>query len=219
MLQGLWTSFLLLFLILVLAEASKKGGKNRGGNWNSNRYPNQPGGSWSGWNQGNTGQNWGHNYNPSGGNTYNKQWKPPKPKSNMKMVAAGAAAGAIGGFMLGNAIGNMRYNFDNEREYRYYDNYRNQMPNQVYRPMYGNNMQVSEDRFVSDCFNMTVTEFVIKEDDGKNASEINQLDRIVKTKIIRELCIHEYQKGSGLRVLYSPILSLFVVLFVYFVVQ
>uniref|UniRef100_A0A8C5PAZ1 Prion protein n=1 Tax=Leptobrachium leishanense TaxID=445787 RepID=A0A8C5PAZ1_9ANUR len=147
--QSLWTSFLLLLLliVLVLTEASKKGGKNKGGNWNSNRYPNQPsGGSWSGWNQGNTRQNWGHNYNPSGGNTYNnKQWKPPKPKSNMKMVAAGAAAGAIGGFMLGNAVGNMRYNFDNDREYNYYNNYRNQMPNQVYRPMYGNDMHVSQD--------------------------------------------------------------------------
>ncbi|CAH2274785.1 major prion homolog [Pelobates cultripes] len=216
--QTLWTCFLLIFLILTLTEASKKGKK--GGSWNSNRNPNQPGGSWSGWNQGNTGQNWGQNYYPAGGNSYNnKQWKPPKSKTNMKMVAAGAAAGALGGFMLGNAVGNMRYHFDNDMESRYYNNYRNQMPNQVYRPMYGENMHVSQDRFVSDCFNMTVTEYVIKEDDGKNASEINQLDRSVKTKIIRELCVHEYQRGSGLRVLYSPILSLFVVLFVYFVVQ
>ncbi|XP_053321191.1 major prion protein homolog [Spea bombifrons] len=243
--QSLRTCFLLVTLMLILTEASKKGGKKGGGwnsgnrnpsqsggswsNWNSgNRNPNQPGGSWSSWNSGNRNpnqpggswNNWGQNYNPGGGNAYNnKQWKPPKPKTNMKMIAAGAAVGAVGGFMIGSAVSNMRYSFDNDREYQYYNSYHRQMPNQVYRPMYGENTHVSQERFVSDCFNMSVTEFIIREEEGKNGSNIDPVERSVKTKIIRELCIHEYQRGSGLKVLFSPILSLFVTLFVYFVVQ
>ncbi|KAM8973467.1 major prion protein homolog [Pelodytes ibericus] len=229
-----WTGILLISLIFMLAEASKKG-KNKGGSWgNSNRNPNQPGGSWSNWNSGNrnpnqpggswsnwnSGNNWGQNYNPSGGQNYNnKQWKPPKSKTNMKMVAAGAAVGAVGGFMLGNAVGRMSYHFDNDMESRYYNSYHDRMPDRVYRPMYRDDMRVSQDTFVTDCFNMSVTEYIVKEEEGKNNSEISQVERSVKTKIIRQMCIHEYQRGSGLRLIFSPILSLFVTLCIYFVVQ
>ncbi|KAM9311215.1 major prion protein [Gastrophryne carolinensis] len=241
----------LISLLLVLTEASKKGkskggswgnsGTNRnpsypntGGNWNpshnnpgSNWNPshNQPGSNWnpnagSNWNQGG---GWGTNYNP-GGSSYNNKWKPPKSKPNLKVAAGAAAAGAIGGFMLGNAFSNMRYRFDNDYESRYYNTYRNQMPDQVYRPMYHDNVRVTEDRFVTDCYNTTMTEFVIKPSEGKNSTDPNDTDIKVKSTVIRQMCVSEYRRrpqyygGNGLRLLLNPML-IFISLFVYFVVQ
>ncbi|XP_063788121.1 major prion protein homolog isoform X2 [Pseudophryne corroboree] len=228
-----WTCLVLLSFFLVLTVASKKGGKSKGGGWNSgsNRNPSQPGNTGSNWNPnypGNTGSNWnpgsnmGNNYNP-GGNYNNKQWKPAKSKPNMKMVAGAAAVGAVGGFMLGNAVSNMRYNFDNDNDYRYYNSYQNQMPSRVYRPMYQDNAHVTEDRFVTDCYNMSMTEYVMKPNDGKNVSDID-VDVRVKSTIIRQMCVTEYRQGNGYRgyglmLLGSPSLILFITLFVYFVVQ
>uniref|UniRef100_A0A803KD93 Prion protein n=1 Tax=Xenopus tropicalis TaxID=8364 RepID=A0A803KD93_XENTR len=178
MLRSLWTSLVLISLVCALTVSSKKSGsgKSKTGGWNSgsNRNPNYPGGY--GWNTGgNTGGSWGQPYNPSGGNNFNnKQWKPPKSKTNMKAVAVGAAAGAIGGYMLGNAMGRMSYHFSNPMEARYYNDYYNQMPERVYRPMYRGEEHVSEDRFVTDCYNMSVTEYIIKPAEGKNTSESDQ---------------------------------------------
>ncbi|OCT89950.1 prion protein L homeolog isoform X1 [Xenopus laevis] len=214
--QSLWTCLVLISLVCTLTVSSKKsgGGKSKTGGWNtgSNRNPNYPGGY-----PGNTGGSWGQQpYNPSG---YNKQWKPPKSKTNMKSVAIGAAAGAIGGYMLGNAVGRMSYQFNNPMESRYYNDYYNQMPNRVYRPMYRGEEYVSEDRFVRDCYNMSVTEYIIKPAEGKNNSELNQLDTTVKSQIIREMCITEYRRGSGFKVLSNPWLILTITLFVYFVIE
>ncbi|XP_056427363.1 major prion protein homolog [Hyla sarda] len=237
---------LALIAILILMVASKKGGKSKGGGWSSgtNRNPSNPGNTGSNWNPshtGNTGGNWnphppnpgwntgggwGNNYNPAGSN-YNKQMKPPKTKTNMKMVAAGAAAGALGGFVLGNAISNMRYNFDNDMDSRYYNSYRNQMPNQVYRPTYQDRANVPEERFVTDCYNSSMTEYVIKPNEGKNVSEIDQTEVRVKSTIIRQLCVTEYRRGpqysqaydSGINLLLSQSLTFFITLFVYFVVE
>ncbi|KAM5172878.1 major prion protein [Mantella aurantiaca] len=189
---------------------------NTGGGYNPH-YPNNPG---TNWNQGG-----GYNYNP-GGSNYNKQWKPDKKKTNMKMVAGAAAAGVVGGFVLGSAMSNMRYNFDNDMEHRYYNSYRNQMPNQVYKPQYQGNPYVPEDRFVTDCFNTTMTEYVIKPNEGKNTTEINDTEIKVKSTIIRQMCITEYKRSpeyyaynSGMKMLFSLSLIFFIPLFVYFVVQ
>ncbi|NP_001121414.1 prion protein isoform X2 [Xenopus tropicalis] len=223
MLRSLWTSLVLISLVCALTVSSKKSGsgKSKTGGWNSgsNRNPNYPGGY--GWNTGgNTGGSWGQPYNPSGGNNFNnKQWKPPKSKTNMKAVAVGAAAGAIGGYMLGNAMGRMSYHFSNPMEARYYNDYYNQMPERVYRPMYRGEEHVSEDRFVTDCYNMSVTEYIIKPAEGKNTSEVNQLETRVKSQIIREMCITEYRRGSGFKVLSNPWLILTITLFVYFVIE
>lgn len=189
---------------------------NTGGNYNPN-YPNNPG---SNWNQGG-----GHNYNP-GGSNYNKQWKPDKKKPNMKMVAGAAAAGVVGGFVLGSAFSNMRYQFSNDMDSRYYNNYRNEMPNQVYRPQYQGNPYVSQERFVTDCFNTTLTEYVIKPNEGKNTTDINETEVRVKSTIIREMCVTEYKRSpeyynysSGLKMFFSSSLIFFIPIFVYFVVQ
>ncbi|XP_073415607.1 major prion protein [Dendrobates tinctorius] len=196
---------------------------NTGGNWNP-QYPANPGSNW------NTGGNWGNNYNP-GGSNYNKQFKPPKTKTNMKMVAAGAAAGVVGGYMLGSAVSNMRYNFDNDRDYRYYNSYQNQMPRQVFRPMYQENTYVPQERFVTDCYNMSMTEYVMKPNEAKNVSEIDQTEFSVKSSVIRQLCVTEYKRGneyysgyngypdSGMNLLCSPSLILLITLLVYFVVE
>lgn len=144
----------------------------------------------------------------------------------MKMVAGAAVAGVVGGYVLGSAVSNMRYNFDNDMDSRYYNSYRNQMPNQVYRPEYQGNPYVPEDRFVTDCFNTTMTEFVIKPNEEKNTTEISDTEYRVKTTIIRQMCITEYRRtpqysgyNSGLRMLFSSSLIFFISLFVYFVVQ
>ncbi|XP_075063482.1 major prion protein [Mixophyes fleayi] len=218
------TCLVLVSFFLVLTVASKKGGKNKGGGWN-NRNPSYPGNTGSNWNPnypGNTGSNWnpGSNYNP-GGSNYNKQWKPPKSKTNMKMVAGAAAIGGVGGFLLGSAVSNMRYNFDNDMDNRYYNRYQNDMPRQVYRPVYENNAYVTEDRFVTDCYNMSLTEYVSKPTEGQNVSDV---EIRVKSTVIRQLCVTEYRRGPvypghGLRLLVSPSFILFIALFVYFVVQ
>ncbi|KAM4747389.1 major prion protein homolog [Rhinophrynus dorsalis] len=232
MLRRVWTTVILLSLVFVLTVVSKKGGgKSKTGGWNtgsnrnpsypgSNRNPSYPGNTGTNWNPGNTGTNWGHNYNPGGGQNYNnKQWKPPKSKTNMKAVAGAAAVGAVGGFMLGNAIGNMRYHFNNDMEYQYYNRYQNQMPDRVYRPVYRDNEYVSEDRFVTDCYNMSVTEYIVKPTQGKNSSEVNSVETSVKTQIIREMCITEYRRGSGMMLFSNPWLVLSITLIIYFVVQ
>ncbi|CAI9560580.1 unnamed protein product [Staurois parvus] len=189
---------------------------NTGGGYNPH-YPNNPG---TNWNQGG-----GYNYNP-GGSSYNKQWKPDKKKTNMKMVAGAAAVGVVGGFVLGNAMSNMRYNFDNDMDYRYYNSYRNQMPNQVYKPQYQGSPYVPEDRFVTDCVNTTMIEYVIKPNEGKNTTEVNETEVRVKSTIIRQMCVTEYQRSpeywgqnSGLKIFFSSSLIFSISLFVYFVVQ
>ncbi|KAM4678359.1 major prion protein homolog isoform 1-T2 [Discoglossus pictus] len=238
--KTLHTCIVIISLFLLLAEASKKGGK-KGGGWNSgnnnrnpsypggnqnpsypnypgnaggNRNPNYPGNTW------NTGNSWGHNYNPSGGSSFNnKQFKPPKAKTNMKMVAGAAVAGAAGGFLLGNAIGNMRYHFNNDDEYRYYNRYSNQLPDRVYRPMYDDQRGVSRDRFVTDCYNMTVTEYIINVDTKQNSSEVDPIGNSVKKQMIREMCITEYARGYGLKLFSNPWLVIFIGIFVHFVIQ
>ncbi|KAG8440919.1 hypothetical protein GDO86_006598 [Hymenochirus boettgeri] len=220
MLRNLWSSLILISVVFLLTVSSKKGGgKSKTGGWNSgsNRNPSYPGGgTWNTWNSGN---NWGNPYNPGAGTNFNnKQWKPPKSKTNMKMMAGAVAVGAVGGFMLGNAVGRMRYHFDNDMDSRYYDRYYNQMPNQVYRPMYRDNSYVSEDRFVSDCYNMSVTEYIEKPSEGKNTSDLNQQEIRVKKQIIREMCIYEY-RSDGFKLLSNLWLTLTITLFVYFVVE
>ncbi|XP_040270398.1 major prion protein homolog [Bufo bufo] len=246
MAKSFWIYIALISSFFILTVASKKGkGKsggwdsrgnrnpsypgNTGSNWNpnnpgntgSNWKPNQPGNPGSNWNQGGS---WGNNYNP-GGSNYNKQFKPPKTKTNMKMVAGAAVAGAVGGFVLGNAVSNMRYSFDNDMDRRYYNSYQNQMPNQVYRPSYVGNPHVTEDRFVTDCYNMTMTEYVMKPSDGKNGSDVDPAEYRVKSTIVRQLCVSEFKRGpeyyngSELNLLFSPKLILFITLFVYFVVE
>ncbi|XP_068130923.1 major prion protein homolog [Hyperolius riggenbachi] len=266
--RTLWTCLALISLLLVLTEASKKGGKSKGGGWGSsgsNRNPSYPGNTGSNWNPGqrnpnypgNTGSNWnpgqqnphypanpgggwnqgggsnwnqgggwGNNYNP-GGSNYNKQFKPPKNKPNMKMVAGAAVAGAVGGFVLGNAFSNMRYSFDNDRESQYYNNYRNQMPNQVYRPMYQENTHVTEDRFVTDCYNSTMIEYVGKPAEEKNGTDVNEVEFKVKSTIIRQMCVSEFRRGpeymgynaSGLRLPFSLSAIFFISLFVHLLSQ
>lgn len=248
MAKTFWIYLTLISCFLILTVASKKGGKNKGGGWNSgsNRNPSNPGNTGSNWNPSNpggwnpsntgnrnpanpgsnwnTGGNWGNNYNP-GGSNYNKQFKPPKSKTNMKMVAGAAAVGAVGGFMLGNAVSNMRYRFDNDMDSRYYNSYQNQMPSRVYRPMYQENSHVTEDKFVTDCYNMSMTEYLYKPNEGKNITDVDQTEVRVKSTIIRQLCVTEYKRGpeyyggSGLKHLFSPSFILFMTLFVYFVVE
>ncbi|XP_073509758.1 major prion protein [Phyllobates terribilis] len=253
MAKRFWIHLALISFFLVITVTSKKGGKSKGGGWSSgtNRNPSNPGNTGSNWNPShtgntggnwnphypanpgsnwNTGGNWGNNYNP-GGNNYNKQFKPPKSKTNMKMVAAGAAVGAVGGFMLGSAVSNMRYSFDNDMDSRYYNSYQSQMPRQVYRPMYQQNSYVPEERFVTDCYNMSMTEYVMKPNEAKNVSDIDQTEFRVKSSVIRQLCVTEYKKGneyysgyngypgSGMNLLCSPSLILFITLLVYFVVE
>ncbi|XP_069799358.1 major prion protein homolog [Dendropsophus ebraccatus] len=238
---------LALISVLILTVASKKGGKSKGGGWSSgtNRNPSYPGNTGSNWNPshpGNTGGNWnphypanpgsnwntgggwGNNYNP-GGSNYNKQFKPPKSKTNMKMVAAGVGVGALGGFMLGNAVSNMRYSFANDMDSRYYDSYRNQMPDRIYRPMYRDNTYVTEDRFVSDCYNTSMTEYKVTP--IENATDADQTEIRVKSTVIRQLCVTEYRRapeygygyGKGMNLLVSPGFILFIALFVYFMVE
>ncbi|KAG8574721.1 hypothetical protein GDO81_009293 [Engystomops pustulosus] len=244
-------SFFLILAVTSKKGSKSKGGgwnsgsnrnpsypSNTGTNWNagSNRNPSYPGNTGSNWNPShtgntggnwnphNTGSNWGNNYNP-GGSNYNKQFKPPKTKTNMKMVAGAAAVGAVSGFMLGSAVSNMRYRFDNDMDYRYYNSYQNQMPNRVYRPAYEGNPYVPEDRFVTDCYNTSMTEYVFKPNDGKNVSEIDQTELRVKSTVIRQLCVTEYRRGNyndygaGLHLLFSPSLILLITLFGYFVVE
>ncbi|KAG9488876.1 hypothetical protein GDO78_005070 [Eleutherodactylus coqui] len=167
-----------------------------------------------------------------------KKWKPgkskthkdyghagTKSKTNMKYVAGAAVAGGVGGFMLGNAVSNMRYNFDNDMDSRYYNNYQSQMPNRVYRPRYEDNSYMTEYRFVTDCYNMSMSEYGIKPNEGKNVSEVDQTEVRVKSTVIRQLCVSEYKRipnnyrGSGMNLLFSQSLIIFITLFVYIVVE
>ncbi|XP_066446103.1 major prion protein-like [Eleutherodactylus coqui] len=190
---------------------------NSGGNWNLQEPPN-PRNNWNPQKPANPGSYW----NP-GGSLKKKQSKPPKSKTNMKYVSGAAVAGGVVGFMLGNAVSNMRYRFDNDMDSRYYNSYQSQMPNRVYRPMYQDNSYMTENRFVTDCYNVSMNEYVIKPNEGKNDSDIDQTEVRVKSTVIRQLCVSEYKRGSihpiisGINLLFSPSLSLFITLFVYFV--
>ncbi|KAG9488877.1 hypothetical protein GDO78_005071 [Eleutherodactylus coqui] len=202
---------------------------NSGSNWNP-QEPTNPRNNWNPQKPANPGSYWnpqkpanpGSNWNP-GGSLKKKQSKPPKSKTNMKYVSGAAVAGGVGGFMLGNAVSNMRYRFDNDMDSRYYNNYQSQMPNRVYRPMYQDNSYMTENRFVTDCYNVSMNEYVIKPNEGKNDSDIDQTEVRVKSTVIRQLCVSEYKRGSihpiisGINLLFSPSLSLFITLFVYFV--
>nr|XP_033803326.1 major prion protein homolog [Geotrypetes seraphini]XP_033803327.1 major prion protein homolog [Geotrypetes seraphini]XP_033803328.1 major prion protein homolog [Geotrypetes seraphini]XP_033803329.1 major prion protein homolog [Geotrypetes seraphini]XP_033803330.1 major prion protein homolog [Geotrypetes seraphini] len=189
---------------------------NTGGTWgNQNRNPSYPGSNWN---------NWGQNYNPyGGGSSYNnKQWKPyNKPKPNMKMMAgaavAGAVAGGIGGYALGNAVGRSRIFFDDDYQRQYYNYHSNQFPDRVYRPQYYDNQRVTEDIFVNDCFNYSMTEFVMKPSAEKNINETDAMEIQVMQHVIRQLCIREYRMASGAEILTFSSLVLCVLLFISFV--
>ncbi|XP_069474964.1 major prion protein homolog [Ambystoma mexicanum] len=223
-----------LILVAVLwadTSLAKKGGKSKtGGGWGSNTNNRNTGGTWTNWNSGtnnnwNAGGNRGQNYNPQGGGSnFNKQWKPPKSKPNMKMVAgaavAGALAGGVGGYVLGNAMGRMRYNFDNQDDYSYYNQHSGRMPERVYRPRYVDDRPVTEERFVTDCYNMSAIEYIYKYDDGKNNSDVDPVEARVKSHVITQMCRSEYRMGNGVRKFFSdPFLVMSILLFLYFVVQ
>ncbi|XP_030057702.1 major prion protein [Microcaecilia unicolor] len=188
---------------------------NTGGTW-GNRNPSYPGSNWN---------NWGQNYNPyGGGSSYNKQWKPHnKAKPNMKMMAgaavAGAVAGGIGGYALGNAVGRSRIFFDDDYQRYYYNQHPNQFPDRVYRPQYNTNQRVTEDIFVNDCFNYSMTEYVVKPSVEKNVNETDAMETQVMQHVIRQLCIREYQMASGAKILTPPSLVLCVLLFISLVTQ
>lgn len=221
--------WVLVLIVIIWAETSlaKKGSKSKtGGGWGNNNNNRNTGGTWTNWNSGtnwNSRGNPNQNYNPQGSN-FNKQWKPPKSKPNMKMVAgaavAGAVAGGIGGFVLGNAVGRMRYNFDNQDDYYYYNQHAGRMPERVYRPNYIDNRPVTEERFVTDCYNMSATEYIYKNDEGKNASDVDPAEVRVKSLVITQMCRSEYRMGNGVQLFFSdPLLVITVLLLLYFVVQ
>uniref|UniRef100_A0A6I8MZF9 Major prion protein n=1 Tax=Ornithorhynchus anatinus TaxID=9258 RepID=A0A6I8MZF9_ORNAN len=215
------------------ALAKKPKPRPGGGGWNSgNRYPGQPanpggwghpqggGASWGhpqgggaswGHPQGG-GSNWGHPQgggaswgHPQGGG-YSK-YKPDKPKTGMKHVAGAAAAGAVvgglGGYMIGSAMSRPPMHFGNEFEDRYYRENQNRYPNQVYyRPVdqYG-----SQDGFVRDCVNITVTQHTVTTTEGKN---LNETDVKIMTRVVEQMCVNqyraEYQARSSVTFLSSP---------------
>ncbi|NXX16436.1 PRIO protein, partial [Podargus strigoides] len=171
-------------------------------------YPHNPG--------------WGQGYNPSSGGSYHNQkpWKPPKSKTNFKHVAGAAAAGAVvgglGGYAMGRVMSGMHYHFDSPDEYRWWNQNAARYPSQVYYRDY--NSPVSQDVFVADCFNITVTEYNIGPAAKKNVSEagpaLNQteaeMETKVVTKVIREMCVQQYREyrlASGIR-LHLPDASL-----------
>ncbi|NXL15078.1 PRIO protein, partial [Setophaga kirtlandii] len=178
-------------------------------------YPHNPG--YPGWGQG---------YNPSSGGTYHqKPWKAPKPKTNFKHVAGAAAAGAVvgglGGYAMGRVMSGMHYSFDSPDEYRWWNQNAARYPNQVYYRDYRDQRggPVPQDVFVADCFNITVTEHNIGPAARKgNASDaLNQteaeLETRVVTKVIREMCIQQYQEyrlasGAWQRLADSPLATL-----------
>ncbi|XP_010141661.1 PREDICTED: major prion protein homolog [Buceros rhinoceros silvestris] len=147
-----------------------------------------------------------------GGYHNQKPWKPPKSKTNFKHVAGAAAAGAVvgglGGYAMGRVMSGMHYHFDSPDEYRWWNQNAARYPNQVYYRDY--NGPVSQDVFVTDCFNITVTEHNIGPAAKKNVSEaaaaVNQteteMETKVVTKVIREMCIQQYREylmNSGIR--------------------
>ncbi|XP_009698861.1 PREDICTED: major prion protein homolog, partial [Cariama cristata] len=93
-------------------------------------------------------------------------------------------------------------------EYRWWNENSARYPNQVYYQHYSS--PVSQDVFVADCFNITVTEYNIGPAAKKNTSEassaVNQteteLETKVVTKVIREMCIQQYREyrlASGIQ--------------------
>ncbi|NXU06608.1 PRIO protein, partial [Buphagus erythrorhynchus] len=152
-------------------------------------------------------------YNPSSGGSYHqKPWKAPKAKPSFKHVAGAAAAGAVvgglGGYAMGRVMSGMQYRFDSPDEYRWWNENAARYPNQVYYRDYRG--PVPQDVFVADCFNITVTEHNIGPAARKNASEAGaaanqteaELEARVVTKVIREMCIQQYQEyrlASGVR--------------------
>ncbi|XP_038602594.1 major prion protein [Tachyglossus aculeatus] len=203
---------------------AKKPKPRPGGGWNTggSRYPGQPAnpGGWghpqgggAGWGhpQGG-GAGWGHPQgggagwgHPQGGG-YNK-YKPDKPKTSMKHVAGAAAAGAVvgglGGYMLGSAMSRPPMHFGNDYEDRYYRENQYRYPNQVYyRPVdqYG-----SQDGFVRDCVNITVTQHTVTTTEGKN---FNETDVKIMTRVVEQMCVNQYQAEyrarSGVTLLSSP---------------
>ncbi|XP_066445509.1 major prion protein-like [Eleutherodactylus coqui] len=127
-------------------------------------------------------------------------------------------------FMIGKSNSNTKYLFGNDMDSRYYNSYQNQMPSRVYIPIYLEDTCVTKDRFVTDCYNMSMTQYMIKPNARKNDSEIDQTEVRVKSAVIRQLCVSEYKRepvrymSSGIG-LFSPSLIIFITLFVYFVVE
>ncbi|XP_044135191.1 major prion protein-like isoform X2 [Bufo gargarizans] len=199
----------------------------RTGNTGSDWDPGRTGNTGSDWDPGRTG-NTGSDWDPGRTGNTGSDWDPgriDKTKTNMEMVAGADVSEPITGFHLGNPAGNMRYRFDNDMDYYYYKRYSQKMPNRVYRPSYVGNRYVAKDRFVTDCYNRTMTEYVMKPSDGKNVSDVDPTEYRVKSTVIRQLCVSEYENGpeyyngSELNLLFSPKLILFITLFVYFVVE
>ncbi|XP_032461337.1 major prion protein isoform X2 [Phocoena sinus] len=178
-----------------------------GGGWNTggsrypgqgspggNRYPPQGGGGWGqphggGWGQPHGGGGWGQ-----GGGTHN-QWKPSKPKTNMKHVAGAAAAGAVvgglGGYMLGSAMSRPLIHFGSDYEDRYYRENMYRYPNQVYyRPVDQYNNQNS---FVHDCVNITVKQHTVTTTTTKGEN-FTETDIKMMERVVEQMCITQYQR-------------------------
>nr|XP_009667665.1 PREDICTED: LOW QUALITY PROTEIN: major prion protein homolog [Struthio camelus australis] len=143
---------------------------------------------------------------PGGWGYHNqKPWKPPKSKTNFKHVAGAAAAGAVvgglGGYVMGRAMSGMHYHFDSPDEYRWWNENAGRYPNRVYYRDYSS--PVTQDMFVADCFNITVTEYNIgpaakKNNASETGSDGNKTETEMETKVvtnvIREMCVQQYRE-------------------------
>ncbi|XP_010213674.1 PREDICTED: major prion protein homolog [Tinamus guttatus] len=127
-----------------------------------------------------------------------------KCATNLKHVAGAAAAGAVvgglGGYVMGRAMSGMHYHFDSLEEERWWNTNAGRYPNRVYYRDYSG--PVTQDAFVADCFNITVTEYNIgpaakkgnaSEADGGNKTETEMETKVV-TSVIREMCVQQYRE-------------------------
>lgn len=114
----------------------------------------------------------------------------------------------MGGYAMGRVMSGMHYHFDSPDEYRWWNENSARYPNRVYYRDYTS--PVSQDVFVADCFNITVTEHNIGPAAKKNGSEAGpganqtetELETKVVTKVIREMCVQQYREyrlASGIR--------------------
>uniref|UniRef100_A0A8D0L0S8 Prion protein (Kanno blood group) n=1 Tax=Sphenodon punctatus TaxID=8508 RepID=A0A8D0L0S8_SPHPU len=150
----------------------------------------------------NTGGGWGQPHNPNMGGYNQKPWKPKK--TNMKHMvgaaAAGAVVGGLGGYALGSAMSGMNFRFNNPNDERWWYENRDRYPDRVYYGQYGN-QQVTSERFVHDCVNVTLTEYSnLDSADNKNMTETET--KVVK-QVVREMCIQQYRISSGAKILLS----------------
>uniref|UniRef100_A0A8C5U196 Prion/Doppel protein beta-ribbon domain-containing protein n=1 Tax=Malurus cyaneus samueli TaxID=2593467 RepID=A0A8C5U196_9PASS len=145
------------------------------------------------------------------GTTHPRRKLPPKaveaPTQDQLQARAGAAGGGrvggLGGYAMGRVMSGMHYSFDSPDEYRWWNQNAARYPNQVYyRDYRDHGGPVPQDVFVADCFNITVTEHNIgpapRKTPRRPARAANQteaeLETRVVTKVIREMCIQQYQE-------------------------